>query len=94
MSSWSVFHEDFTNHYKTFNGFAASRSGDPKSISIVEGRLACSACKSLPVQGVLIEDRGGLRIRLEVACKLYNTLLHAEQKRTQATNFRLEEEKP
>jgi len=42
------------------------------------------ACESLPLPSVLIKDHGGrgvLETQLEAACKLYNTLLHAEQEK-------------
>ena len=36
-------------------------------------------CESIQIPSVHIEDHGELKTQLEVACKLYNTLLHAEQ---------------
>jgi putative transposase len=57
----------------------------------VRGKIR-RACKGIPVQSVLFENHRELKTQLEVACKLYNTLLHAEQeeyeknKRTMSIN--------
>jgi len=46
----------------------------------VRGKIR-RACKGVQVQSVLFENTtaGVLKTQLEAACKLYNTLLHAEQ---------------
>ncbi len=45
-------------------------------------RSVLRGCKGLQVQGVLVEDNGGrgvLKTQLEVACRLYNALIHAKE---------------
>ena len=55
-------------------------------------RIFGNACEGVQVQSLLIENNRVLETQLEVACKLYNTLLHAEKeeyeenKRTMSIN--------